>query len=68
MRRINLMGDPSVVAQELERAQRHEQRLLTGKSCESCAHGEIAWGEWHCMAGQKLPVCVFRGRYVERSE
>ena len=62
-----LYGDPSVAAQELERAERHERKLIDGTGCHNCTHGERAWGQYACMINRQHPECV-RWHYRERSE
>jgi len=63
MRRVNLFGDPSVVAQECERWERIREKQEAGTSCSNCRNSETAWGKTYCMINEKHPACVHRGRY-----
>lgn len=62
----HIFRDPSLQVDGLRKAERRERELLAGTGCDTCQHGEWAFGAYHCMKNQKHPVCVFKKIYVER--
>ena len=63
MRRVNLMGDPSIVAQECERWENYRKKTEQGTGCHTCKNAETAWGQTYCMISERHPDCVYRGMY-----
>ena len=63
MRRVKLLGDPSIVAQEMERYERRCQQKEAGTGCQACMNSETAWGKTYCMISEQHPRCVYRGRF-----
>ena len=68
MRRVKLLGDPSVVAQEMERYERRQERIEHGTGCDLCQNCVTAWGVSVCMIGETHPRCAYRGRFRRRDD